>query len=100
MELSRKDNTINFLKWTKKRNDLWRILYTPDCKEMTPEKMRMIIEELLNEELYELIFVMLTIHRNTPFVSDVLSMMFNDLTSSRWKNEKVYIIKRILHYLP
>lgn len=38
MELSRKDNTINFLKWTKRHNDLWRILYTPDCKEMTPKK--------------------------------------------------------------
>ena len=87
------------LKWARKHREYWRMICTADDDRMTRDTMKKIIETLCKASTYELIFVMLTVHRSRPFVSDLLSDMTNYLVATRWKNESEGLIDRIINYL-
>lgn len=87
------------IRWISTHYRYWRTICTPNAEEMTPELMKKLVKRFHNKSMDELIIVMLTVHRNTPFVSDLLSKMTNRMTYQLWNNESESLIERIVNYL-
>ena len=47
----------------------------------------MLVERLAKERFYEIIFVLLTVHRNEPFMDSILKSMLLDMMLTGWKGE-------------
>ena len=54
---------------------------------MTVNMMKMLIEKLAQEQFYELIFVLLTVHRNAEFMDNIFKNMLLEMILSGWKGE-------------
>ncbi len=93
------EHTRAVLKWTKAYREYWRMICTPKDERMTPDTMKRIIANLREHSLYELIFVMLTVHRDTPFVNDLLTDISNYTIYRRWNKENEGMFDRIMNYL-
>lgn len=87
------------IKWAGTHHVYWRMICTPNDEAMTPEIMKRLVKRFHKKSMDELIIVMLTVHRNTPFVSDLLSKMTNRMISQLWHNESETAIERIINYL-
>lgn len=93
------------IKWASTHHGYWRKIctpndeFTPEGMEMTPDLMKILIKRFHKKSMDELIIVMLTVHRNEPFVSDLLSKMSNRMLCQLWNNESESIIERIINYL-
>ena len=63
--LTKRDkHTIRFLKWIRRYSGWWYLICTPDDEHMNLDMMKMLIQRLAKEQFYEIIFVLLTVHRN------------------------------------
>lgn len=93
------EHTKYVIKWISTHHRYWRTICTPNDKEMTPELMKKLVKRFHNKSMDELTLVMLTVHRNTPFVSDLLSKMSNRMIKQLWTNESESLIERIVNYL-
>lgn len=49
--------------------------------------MKKLIEQLAKEQFYEIIFVLLTVHRNKAFMDTVFKTMLLDMILAGWKGE-------------
>lgn len=49
--------------------------------------MKMLIDRLAKEQFYELIFVLLMVHRNAEFMDSVLKTMLLEMILAGWKGE-------------
>lgn len=94
-----KKRARDVLNWSRANRTYWRIMCTPNDEQMTPDMMKKIIINLQENSLYELIFVMLTVHRKTPFVNDILADITNYMMYRRWNKENDGIINRITKFL-
>lgn len=94
-----KDHARAVLTWAKKNKESWEIICTPSDERLTPERMKRIIEQLWGNSLYDIIFIMLTVHRNAPFVSELLSNLINYMSVALWDGDSDGIIKRIVNCL-
>ena len=93
---------IKFLKWTRKYSGWWQLICEPNNEHMNQSMMRMLIEKLEKESFYEIIFVLLSVHKNEPFVNCLNESLFNDLLINEFKkgnSSKDFIIKSIIEYL-
>lgn len=54
---------------------------------MTVNMMKMLIEKLAQEQFYEIIFVLLTVHRNAEFMDNIFKNMLLEMILSGWKGE-------------
>lgn len=96
---TRNTHTSDFFQWTQQYFALWSLICTPGHEHMTPSNLVDIIEKLAAANLDELIFVMLTVHRNEPFVAYFYRTMLFDLISERWEEERDHIINKIIKHL-
>ena len=94
-----KERSREVLNWSRANRNYWRIICTPNDEQMTPDMIKKIIINLQENSLYELIFVMLTVHRKTAFVNDILSDITNYMMYRRWNKENDGIINRITKFL-
>ncbi len=94
-----KEYTAEVLKWINNYREYWRRICTPNDDLMTEDIMKRLIKILWDQSLYDIILVMITVHRNTPFVSDLLIDMSNYMISTRWKNESEALLNRMINYL-
>ncbi|MCI8582558.1 MAG: hypothetical protein HFH13_05450 [Dorea sp.] len=93
--------TVHFLKWIKKYPGWWQIICTPDDEHMNIEMMKMLIKRLAEEEFYEIIFVLLMVHRNEKYVKSLMDSMLLKIIIKNWNGkakDKEKIIKDILQY--
>lgn len=101
-KLTKRDQqTIRFLKWTKKYPGWWYLICTPNDEHMNPEMMRMLIKHLAKEQLYEMIFVLLMVHRKEQYVKDISSLISFDLIIKNWggkRKDREQIVKGFLSY--
>ena len=61
----------------------------------------MLIRHLAQEQLYEIIFVLLMVHRNEMYVKDALNSMLLDMMTENWggkKKDRKQMIKDILKH--
>lgn len=97
----RDKQTIQFLKWINKYPGWWQLICTPDDEHMNIKMMDMLIMHLAQEQLYEIIFVLLMVHRNEMYVKDALNSMLLDMMTENWggkKKDRKQMIKDILKH--
>lgn len=94
--------TIRFLKWVKKYPGWWHLICTPNDEHMNIKMMSMLIRRLAREQLYEIVFVLLMVHRKERYVKDLSRFMLLDMVMENWSGKrkgKEQMIKNILEYL-
>lgn len=97
----RDKQTIQFLKWINKYLGWWQLICTPNDEHMNIKMMDMLIKHLAQEQLYEIIFVLLMVHRNEMYVKDALNSMLLDMMTENWggkKKDRKQMIKDILKH--
>ena len=86
--LTKRDKqTIRFLQWVKKYPGWWYLICTPGDEHMGLDMMKMLVERLAKERFYEIIFVLLTVHRNEGFMDTVFKTMLLEMILAGWKGE-------------
>ena len=98
-ENSRMKQTVKFLKWIRQYSGWWYLICTPNDKHMNPEMMKMLIERLDKAALYELIFVLIMVHRKEPFVDSFIKSVLLDMLIARWDIDKEEIVKKFIEHL-
>ncbi len=88
-----------FFPWVQQHFGLWSLICTPGHEHVNPLNLVDIIEKLAEAHLDELIFVMLTVHRNEPFVAYFYRTMLFNLIAEHWESERDHIIKKMIEYL-
>ncbi len=76
------------LKWKKENSGRWLLICGHENEHMNLKMMQMLIERLAEEGFYEIIFVLLEVHKNKEFVKDVKETLFQDMVISEWKSGK------------
>lgn len=98
----RDKQTVRFLRWIQKYPGWWHLICTPDDKHMNIGMMRMLIKHLEQEKLYEIIFVLIMVHRNEGFMKNFSDCMSLEIIIDNWNGkikDRQQIIKEILQYL-
>ena len=95
MKNSRTIRTIRFLKWIREHSGLWYLICTPGDEHMNMDMIRQLIGRLYQEGFYEMIFVLLMVHRDNPALSHISEYLLLDSLIVRWGREKENIIQEI-----
>ena len=95
----RNPGTPEFFKWVQQHFGLWSLICTPDHEHMNPSNLVDLIEKLTEANLDELIFVMLAVHRNEPFIAYFYRTMLFDLIAEHWEDERELIISKMIKHL-
>ena len=84
--LTKRDRqTVRFLQWIQNHSGWWFLICTPDDEHMDLTMMKLLVTRPAKEEFYEIIFVLLMVHRNAPFMNSVFQSMLLELVLSGWK---------------
>ena len=62
---------------------------------MILEIMGKLIEMLEEESLYELIFVVLAVHREEPFMKNFSDYLLMDTLAENWKTERKHFMRNL-----
>jgi len=92
---NRTAQTLRFLKWIRDHSGLWYLICTPHEEHMKLDMMRQLISQLYQEGFYEIIFVLLTVHRDDQSLSRLPEYLLLDSFIARWGQEKDDIIHEI-----
>lgn len=96
----RNRQTIRFLKWISRYAGWWYLICTPEDEHINPSIAQTIIEQLAKEQLYEVIFVFLMVHRNEDFIKCTGQAMFAEMLIDEWNaGNKDEIIKKLIDHL-
>ena len=86
--LSERDlQTVRFLEWIKEYSGWWYLICTPDEEHMNLDMMKSLIERLAKEQFYEIIFVLIMVHRNEKFMDNVFKITLLEFILSGWKGQ-------------
>lgn len=96
----RNRQTIRLLRWINRYAGWWYLICTPDDEHINPSISQTIIEQLAKEQLYEIIFVFLMVHRNEDFIKRAGQAMFAEMLIDEWNTgNKDEIIKNLIEHL-
>ncbi len=96
----REKQMARFLKWIYDYPAWWRMICTPGEKEMNVQIIKQLIEELRKESLYEIIFVLLMVHRNEKYLEGLTESMLLQMLISMWEaGEKEEIEEALMNFL-
>ncbi len=98
----RDGQTIRFLKWIKRYPGWWYLICTPNDGHMNISMMNMLIKRLAQERFYEIIFVLLMVHRGEGFMKNIPGFMLLEMVTKNWgskMNGKEEMLKDILSFL-
>lgn len=91
--------TVRFLKWIRDHSGLWYLICTPGEEHMDLDMMKRLVEQLYQQGFYELIFVLLTVHRENPCFSYLPEYLLLDSFIARWDDGRDDIIHEMLTLL-
>ena len=95
----RNKKAIRFLKWIHRYNGWWYLICSPGDEHMNPGMMKLLIQQLAKESFYEIIFVLLMVHRNEEYVKTTLDLLLLDSITDNFENEnEENIIKKLIYY--
>ena len=85
--------TVRFLKWIREYPGWWYLICTPDDEHMTIDMMQMLIKRLAKEQFYEIIFVLLTVHKNSGFMKNIFDFILLEMMIKGWngKGKKQFV---------
>ena len=97
----RDQQVIRFLKWVRRYPGFWELICTPENKEhpMDLKMMKMLVEKLRQEGFYEMIYVLLTVHRKEPYVEGIMESMLLDTLIWQWPEEKEHVLSKLVELL-
>lgn len=97
----RDQQVIRFLKWIRQYPGFWEAICTPDNEEypMDLKKMQMLVKKLQQEGFYELIYVLLTVHRREPCIDGLAKSLLLDATIRSWSEDRTRILAELLDHL-
>lgn len=97
----RDQQVIRFLKWVRRYPGFWELICTPENKEhpMDLKMMKMLVEKLRQEGFYEMIYVLLTVHRKEPYVEGIMESMLLDTLIRQWPEEKEHVLSELVELL-
>lgn len=98
----RDEQTVRFLKWIKSYPGWWYLICTPNDEHMSANMMYTLIKHLAQEQLYEIIFVLLMVHRNESFMKDFHHYLLLEIITENWNGKiksREEIIKEMLQLL-
>jgi len=92
--------TVRFLKWIREYPGWWYLICTPDDEHMTIDMMQMLIKRLAKEQFYEIIFVLLTVHKNSGFMKNIFDFILLEMLITEWKgNGKKQFVRNLTDLL-
>jgi len=95
----RNKQTLRLLKWVEQHQGFWYLICTPDDEHMNPQMMKTLIGHLAEESFYEIIFVLLTVHRNEKYMEGFYPSMLLKMLVSEWDEEhREDFIKMIMYH--
>ncbi len=83
----RNRQTVRFLKWIDRYPGWWHLICTPDDEHMNVGMMKMLIERLQREKFYEIIFVLLMVHRNESFMKNIDEQILIKIVTDNWNGK-------------
>lgn len=98
----RDDYTIGLLQWIRDNPGLWQGICTPGDKLMYFETMKELIEQLSREGFYDIILVLLTVHRHNSNMKNALEGLMTEMFLAGWQEEvydKEQIMEALMHFL-
>lgn len=72
----RNKQTIRFLNWIIQNPSWWHLICTPNDERANIQNMQTAIKKLEKESLFELIFVLLMVHRDEKIMKNLYRSMF------------------------
>ncbi len=98
----RDKQTLHFLKWIRQYSGWWYLICTPEDEHMNADMMKMLVKRLAKEQLYELIFVLLMVHRKAKFMEHIFHYLLLEIVIQNWRGEvktKNQIFEEIVNLL-
>ena len=90
------DNTARLLRWIKRYPGWWYLICTPGEEHMSLNMMQTMIRRLEKEGFYELIFVLLMVHRDHPIMENFFAFSHLDFLVRHWEGEPGKIVKDMI----
>lgn len=84
------------LQWIEQYPGWWYLICTPGDEHMTLSMMQKLIKRLYEESLYELIFVLLMVHRQEPFMKDFFSFALLERLIGCWEDDREKIVAEFI----
>ena len=91
-----KKGAVRLLEWIKQYPGWWYLICTPGEEHMNLDMMRRIIRHLAQESLYEIVFVLLTVHRDAPFMKNFYVFSWLDCLIEYWDDDYKRIVTQII----
>ena len=83
----RDQQTVRFLKWIRQYPGWWHLICTPNDEHMNLSMMKMLIQRLAKEQFYEMIFVLLIVHRDAGFMDNIFKYSLLEMIIAGWQGE-------------
>lgn len=83
----REEQALRLLRWIQKYPGWWHLICTPGDERMAPAMMKMLIQRLKEGQFYEIIFVLLMVHRKAGFLRNILRPLLLELILAGWSGE-------------
>ena len=93
---------MRVLRWIRKYPGWWHLICTPDDEHMNMVMMSRLIIHLEKHKLYELIMILLMVHRNTNYVRCACRHVALEMVTENWNGNvmrKEQMIRGILQQL-
>lgn len=87
------------LQWIRDYPGWWYLICTPGTEEMSLQMLRLLVQKLCNAHLYELVFVMLMVHREHPALKKISEYWLADRLSATWEKDKDSIMEELRNLL-
>ena len=91
--------TLRLLKWIKTYPGWWYLICTPGAKEMTPNMACNLVKRLAEKGFYEIILVLVMVHRDADFIKYIPEYMLLDNLVERWQSDRDKIVDKLIYYL-
>ena len=92
----RSKQTVHFLKWIRQYSGWWYLICTPNDEHINLQMMRLLIARLYQEGFYEIIFVLLMVHRDDPVMAHATDYLLLDCLTEQWKKNPSLFYKNLL----
>ena len=92
----RSKQTVHFLKWIRQYSGWWYLICTPNDEHINLQMMRLLIARLYQEGFYEIIFVLLMVHRDSPVMTHVTDYLLLDCLIDQWEKNPSLLFKNLL----
>lgn len=95
----RQRQALRFLRWVQRYPGWWYLICTPGAPELKLETFRLLLSRLAGEGFYEMVFVLLMVHRNHPVMANLNDFLCLDFATDAWaRGQGGAFLRRLIRY--